>query len=179
MLPVFSYRNLMSFMFLALAFIFPLEKADLFCISDCRSSFLWSLFSVWQNIVWEMIKYVGYVLSDWKAKCSGACGAFAVFAVFAVDSLEFPTVVFAMFNACVASGEKPANESQQQPANLLLRSLKMSEHEADLPAEWLIIFCRFNCKWQACGLFFFSFRFDLFSPLSQHLFIPFLTNSIH
>lgn len=66
--------------------------------------------------------------------------------MFAVDSLEFPTVVFAMFNACVASGEKPGNESQQHTDNLLLTALKMSEHESDLSTEWLIIFCRFNCK---------------------------------
>lgn len=66
--------------------------------------------------------------------------------MFAVDSLELPAVVFAMFNACVASGEKPGNESQQHTDNLLLTTLKMSEHESDLSAEWLIIVYRFNCK---------------------------------
>jgi len=87
-----------------------------------------------------MIKYVGYMLSDWKAKCSGACGVFVESAMFAVDSLEFPVVVFAMFSACIASGEKPGNESQQHTDNLLLTTLKMSEHESDLSVEWLVIF---------------------------------------
>lgn len=33
--------------------------------------------------------------------------------MFAVDTPGFPRVVFAMFNACVTSGEKAGNESQQ------------------------------------------------------------------
>lgn len=93
-----------------------------------------------------MIRCVGYILSDRKAKCSRVCSVFAVSAVFAFDSLRFPTVVFAMLNACVASSEKPGNESQQHTDDLLLATLKMSEHESDLPAQWLIIFFRFNCK---------------------------------
>lgn len=76
----------------------------------------------------------------------GACSVFAASAMFADDSLEFPTVVFAVFNACVASGEKSGNESQQHTDNLLLTLLQMSEHESDPSAEWLIIFCRFDCK---------------------------------
>lgn len=31
----------------------------------------------------------------------------------AVDTLEFPAVVFAVFNACVTSGEKSGSENQQ------------------------------------------------------------------
>lgn len=77
-------------------------------------------------------------------RVEGACSVFAVPAVFAVDGLEFPAVVSAMLNARVASGEKPGNQSQQHTDNLLLTTLKMSEHESDLSAEWLIIFCRFN-----------------------------------
>lgn len=46
----------------------------------------------------------------------------------AVDTLEFPTVVFAVFNACVTSGEKSGSESQQHTHSLLEIPLKMLEY---------------------------------------------------
>lgn len=74
----------------------------------------------------------------------------------AVDSLEFPTVVFVVFNACVTSGEKSGNESQQHTRSLLEITLKMLEHnrisllnvllfsagssESDKPLNWFFFF---------------------------------------
>lgn len=71
-----------------------------------------------------MVKYVGSVLSGWKAKCSGACSVFAVCAMFVVCSLEFLTVVFAMLNVCVASGDKPGIRDSNTWTTCYLKHLK-------------------------------------------------------